>query len=1040
MKKYILPFLLLSNLVLMHASGQAPGVLHPYFTHYTTESGLISYRVNSSVQDADGYLWIATDDGLQRYDGIRYKSFVHVDTGTSSIPFKSIQQVFLDKEKNLWLLTSNGHAGIFNTKTFRYTGSRIVSKNEGALTSVIQPKKITGDEYGNLFLLIPGKELLTYNKSRNEFSAAHNFIAQKPGWVINDMQQQPGTNKYWMSLQGLGLACFHQQTNTLSDGQNNTENEKAINVYKSILNPGNLFFDSKQRLWLYEKPGAIPLLYCFDLKNGLPVLHAYRFTDVLKEDHDLRNFMEQQDGSIWIRGINIFAKFAEKEKRFEHVHNGHEDDGDIAFVQITFLMEDSEHNMWVGTANNGLFRFNTGSQFFSNITHINPATGKPGDDAPISFTCDSDGSILTGVWSEGLFRYDKNLNPVPLNIKGVPEKNMLSIVDMCPSKDSNYVWMVSQENIFKYNRIHHSLQRFSLSNAGEQIREIAEDKKGNLWIGMQNAPLYKWDAVKGNKNFADGLSPYTALPSLKVNHITVDRKGFVWIATAVEGVYVINPETEKIVLHFHKHAAGALQLAEEAVAAVLDYNDSLVLIATSTTLLMYNRLRHTSNFIGKSETTLGFIASVEKDRNGYVWVATNSALYRINVHSKVFVKFNRHDGIRNDAFILSASYTMPDGRILFGSTGTMLVFDPQKIKINTQAPDLRITDFKAGNRSITADLIHSEKLIELEPEENSLSIDVSTMLYNTNYTILYKMDGLDKGWKKADKSQQLTYTYMPAGRYRLLVNAYDAEMKPFAKSISMDIRVLPHFWETWWFYILLVLIAIAGLYWTDRERMKRKEAIQKMRSDIAANLHGEVSNALANINVLSEMARIKADKDLAKSKEFMELINTRSQNMIMAMDDMLWSIDPANDSMQKTIDRLLEHLGVLRTTYGVYINLLVDEKIKSLDLNMKQRQDIYWLWKSGITNMSRKGAQDIKMHIGAGKTMLNYVLEFDNSNMDMQQLNNLLQRQELEQKLKELKGRLTVNTVTNKTVIEVKTPLVKHCNTEHRAWQWFYRY
>jgi signal transduction histidine kinase len=197
-----------------------------------------------------------------------------------------------------------------------------------------------------------------------------------------------------------------------------------------------------------------------------------------------------------------------------------------------------------------------------------------------------------------------------------------------------------------------------------------------------------------------------------------------------------------------------------------------------------------------------------------------------------------------------------------------------------------------------------------------------------------------------------------------------------------------------------------------------------MRSNIAGNLHEQVNTALSNINILSDMAKLKADTEPKKSKEFIEQIHSKSGNMMTAMDDMLWAISPENDSMEKVLERVQEHLEVLKSTCLISINILVDEKVKGLKLNMKKRQDIFWFLKSGVTNMARTGANEIKMHIATDKAQLIYTLEFNNSMMDMQQLNNLLQRQELENKLKDAKAKMTMHSVKSNSVIELKIPVV----------------
>ncbi len=195
-----------------------------------------------------------------------------------------------------------------------------------------------------------------------------------------------------------------------------------------------------------------------------------------------------------------------------------------------------------------------------------------------------------------------------------------------------------------------------------------------------------------------------------------------------------------------------------------------------------------------------------------------------------------------------------------------------------------------------------------------------------------------------------------------------------------------------------------------------------MRTDIADDLHEDVNTALNNINILSEMARLKADTEPQKSKEFIEQINTKSHNMILAMDDMLWSINPGNDSMDKTIFRLKEVIESLKSRYNVSIDLLVDEKVKALQLNMKQRKEVFWFFKGGITNVVRTGGTDGLIHITYEKQNILYTLEFDTTALNAQQLSNLRQRQELRDKLTAAKATLDVKELKAKTIFVLTIP------------------
>ena len=125
------------------------------------------------------------------------------------------------------------------------------------------------------------------------------------------------------------------------------------------------------------------------------------------------------------------------------------------------------------------------------------------------------------------------------------------------------------------------------------------------------------------------------------------------------------------------------------------------------------------------------------------------------------------------------------------------------------------------------------------------------------------------------------------------------------------IVVNPPFWKTWWFFCLLALLIAAVFYWLDQQRVNKLVALQNVRTEIAGNLHEEVNTTLNNINLLSEMARIKADKDVDRSKEYIDQISDKSHNMIIAMDDILWTIDPRNDSMEKSLLRMMEFADAL---------------------------------------------------------------------------------------------------------------------------------
>lgn len=953
------------------------------FTHYTSSSGLISNQVNTIVQDEDGFMWIGTTDGLQRFDGTRYKTFRHDDNDRSTLPSKSVTQLMIDNKKNLWILNSDGNIGIFNTKKFIYREATVKTKNNLSLRTV--SKRLIKDEYGNIFLLLAGDEVITWNEKNNEFSFIHNFFLQKKEWNIADFAQQPGTQKYWISIQGAGIAVYDKAANKLSYAGNNVENEPAIEQFEKKTSPYNFYFDKQGRLWFNIRGPEFQYTYCYDFKKHDFILNEYEFYSFFKTYYEGRGFFEQQDGTIWIKGAKVFARYLENEKKFEQVSDSYKNETDISYRIITNLFEDRERNIWVGTGNNGLFRFNPAEEVFTNITHISRSTGAEGDGGAISFIRENDGSMLIGHWGDGLYRYDKNFKPIPVNIKGIDDNNLISIWDMDYSKDSQTIWMSAQPGIYIYNYKSRSATFYNPSLLqNKTVREVAEDKNGNLWLGMQAIGVFKWDAVKGKSKFEEGLSKFMSIPAVQVNKILVDKMGYVWIATAGEGAYVIDPVTDKILMHFHKEATDEKKIPEEGVSSLFEYDDSLIVITTATRAFLYNRILNKMSLLTGANVFSGYISSIEKDGSGNLWISTNSALYRVNMNKKVFISFNRNDGIYNDYFVLSASYTLPDGRMLFGSSGQFIVFNPASVHINTtEFPKVVITDFKVMNKYMQVDSLLQLKKIELRYDENSLDIEFSYLKYIKNHVIKYKLEGLDKDWKIADESNQAVYSYLPPGTYTFLLATINAEANTGKNITRIVIIINPPFWKTWWFFCLIALVITAIIYWLDKQRINKLTALHKVRTEIAGNLHEEVNTTLNNINLLSEMARIKADKEIDRSKEYIEQISSKSRNMINAMSDIMWTIDPQNDNMEKSLLRMMEFADALRNRYGVHIELALDKKVRSLKLDMKTRHETYFIFKESLWMIVKySGGKETLIYIDFFKNKLSMKLQDATASLD----------------------------------------------------------
>ncbi len=990
------------------------------FIHYTTSSGLISNQVYTIVQDADGYMWIGGTDGLQRFDGTRYKTFHHTGTNQSSLPANGVLQLLFDKQKRLWISFADGSVGIFNTHNFNFEEIEIRPVNKSSLETAY--KRLIMDEQGNIFYLLVGRELLLFNEYRREFSKEKMFFTPRPEWKISDLAQQPGTQKYWVGVEGLGTAIYNRATGQLSYPGNNIEKEPGIDAYDKSIHPVQMLFDKKGRVWYFCWVSVFPEIFCFDTRTN--TAERFQLLTTLKKYHEINGFIEQNDGSIWVYGLKVFAKFLEKEKKFQQVYNGYTNENGIAYELIPSMFEDREGSIWTGSNNNGIFRFNPAREYFNTIVHVNRQSGVIGNGNPMSFIRTKWGTLLNGTWEDGLYFYDSSFNSMQPDIKGL-EKNPF-IWSMFTSHDSNTIWMSSQPGIFSIDQATRKATFYDPPILEHKtVSRIAEDKRGDLWLGMFRTGVFKWHRNKNNKLSNDDLIRFAGIPSNQgINQITVDKTGLIWIGTNSDGCYVIDPGTEKILMHFAKDAKDGLTLPDGTVSAVLEYNDSLMILTTANRIVAYNRYTKQSALVGLPDAISGAITAMVKDNNGFLWISSSSGLYRVNISRRVVVRFNREDGIQYDNFVPGAGYQLPDGRLLFGTSNQFVFFDPVKMMLGSKVPpNVTITDFEVMNKMVSVDSLMRLKEINLNYDQNSIHISFSTLVYTTPYRIQYQMQGLDKDWKLADNDQDATYTFLPKGSYQLLFRTFDEEGNFTESKQHLTIIVNPPFWQTWWFYSLLTLMAGLVLFLLDRSRMNRKEAVQKMRSNIADNLHEDVNTALNNINILSEMARLKADREPEKSKEFIEQIHSKSHNMIIAMDDMLWSIAPENDNMEKTVERMQEYIDALNHRHNCKVEMMVDKKVRMLKLDMHFRYEAFLLFKETVKSLEQVKAQNSKIYLTLENNGLLYTIQFNYENSDSQQINVLLQRQDMNRRMAVVQGKLDIQINKSNAVVELRIPL-----------------
>ncbi len=941
---------------------------------------------------------MANRNGIQRYDGTHFLDFF---MGKGVLPAGVLTSMSMDTKGRLWILSGHAVAGYLDTEKLIWHPVKVTIPPafEGTGAGMLFGKG------GNILLIYVGRGFLTYNENANEIAEKYNTFSFPAGYEPRHMIQDDDLN-YWAATPG-GFIKYSEKKKLFSYSGHNAENDPVIAALASVKNPGVIYTDHAKRIWVtYRDPQY--RVKSIDPANGEIKSWEAVVKDVSTEVWGIQSF---SDGSIWMNGPGLLAKVNYDQHRIEPITSDPNSEYGIRYDLAGSLFEDREKSIWVCT-NKGLYRFNPSAQFFQNSYNRVAGDTKLYVSSVTGVLETKDGEVLVSTWGEGIFSYDRNFNPIVSKYVQRKKNNEAMVWCMLQTRNGD-IWRGGQEgDLFIYAAGTKKTTYLKPPEClNKTIRQLAEDQNGNIWLGTQGGRLVQWNRTDKTFRMVHQFKNH-------VYRLRFDNKGHLWVCTALDGVYQINSNNGSILAHYTTTGEANKKLLINDAVDIVQYDDTTMVIAANG-LNILNMKSGTFTYLDEGAN----ISNIMKDRQNHLWLSTDKGLVFRDLGKKhITVNFEARDGIKNTDFNLSAAALLSNGNIIVGSDNDYLIFNPaQALTFAQTLPEVQLARVSVMDMPFSVDSILQLGKLQVKHNENSIAFQFTTNNFQNLFSIYYKLENEDKDWKLINGD--LSLNYLAPGHYTLKVTTRDMNGDT-GKILSLDITVAAPFYRTWWFYSILALLAAAGFFWFDRQRIKRKESVYKMRTDIANNLHQDVNTALQNINILSEMAKIKADKDIDKSKEFIEQIHDKSRNMMIAMDDMLWSIDPANDNMQQTILRMQEFIEALNNRNNAAISMLVDDRIKKLNLSMQLRHDAFILFRESIRLVVAAGVRDAKVHITTERNMLLFMVEYATADVsNTTQLNNQLQSNEMEQRLKNIEATLRTAVGKTNTVLTISVPV-----------------
>ena len=904
------------------------------FNHLSTHDGLLSNNILSLFQSEKGYLWIGTENGLQRFDGY------HFANPASSAVRRPIHQILQDKDGVVWLRMGKT-IGTFDPVHFEFAEAAI-DTDVGAFP--VPSFTLETDAQKNVYLLV--KELGCFYASKNKktFSLSFTPFKTPAGFGVISVADDTITRRFWLNTTG-GLGYVDKTSNRFYSYANNPDNNKLLANKAFTSGIAHFFIDSKRRFWIerWNDKALRMEYYCYDETRGVYTTDTAGLGMSGNGGYfDIHRFMEFGDSIVLVYGLNCMSM--QENGRFVKFGPPVYSSYSIQFNVVNNVLEDKEQILWVAT-DDGLY--NT----MANINASRHLMLRQ-DKGRASINClaeDDKKNIWIGTWGRGLIVLDSNLAGRP---------GVMRAFQKAGDENTKLTWAIHQHSITKKIWIACQAGRMLQYDAasgkirllrpaifeGRTVRQIAEDHDGKLWFGLQNGKvLYGTPGEKGDYDMQfhemhhfDGF----------ISRMVIDKKNNLWVAVANDGVYELDTRNGN-----YRKAYTANEVTD-----ILAISDSIYLFAAEHLARLNVRTGKIDHLAFYNKMPLGKVLTLQPGLQNDCWLSTSNGMYRYNILTGDLIKYSQWDGlitVFNNSFLMESSAKLKNNKLMFGGNQNFVLFDPARYIGTADIPPVQITDIQLFNNYLPVDSILERSSLKLKYNENSLAIHFASLSFTRleKLTYEYKLQGVDKEWVQVKIPVPVRYPLIPPGHYLFQVRSKDSEGRYASTTTTLPIDIQPPFWGTYWFYGLIGIAVAAFLFYLHRLRLERLLHIERVRSKLARDLHDDMGSTLSTINILSNIVLRQPDLDGNTGKEFMRKINDSTVQMMESMDDIIWSINPLNDSMAKVLSRMKQVAGNVLEPKGIETVFKAEEAVKHLVFTMEWRREIFLIYKEAVNNI-----------------------------------------------------------------------------------------
>ena len=861
------------------------------FRNYSIEFGLSESVAHDLIQDSKGYIWVATGYGLNRFDGKSFRQY-YEENGLSN---NRVHTLFQDSEDKIWIGTENGITVIKEDSL--HTPEYLSELSDTAVLSFFEDFLGTiwiGTADNGLWRLNSNNKLVHYSEENDLGIITANDLAQTEDGVI------------WVaSDEGL----FR-----LEDGKcdhfGDEEGLPEVRVQSVVV-------DRYNRLWIASREGLVLFRDGeFQLFNQQHGLSNNRVLTITVEAYD----------RIWVGTENGLSLFNGQSFTNYSRENG------LPATTIYSSIIDREDNLWLGTLGGGITHY-SGELFQS----YNIDTGLP-NNVVTGFTEDRNGNIWIATYGGGVVRYDGENLRVFDETDGLQDNKVYTFLE----DSRGQFWIGTREGISIYEQ-----ERFTDFEAFDinfqSVRSIHEDtSKSEFWIATYN------DGVFRLRN--DGYDHYNTsnvLPNNTVMDIKQDEEGTIWLATYGGVVRYLDEKFETITIADGLPSNGVIHIFIDHLGEkwfstfngpARYHNDSVERLIRS----------------DQVETIFYFTI---QDRDNRYWIGTNRGLYLFRKDEFYasetelermlsYRTFTNSQGLIANELNAGGAFLASDGTIWLGTVEGLSRFFPDRVENNMTAPGLEFESISINGR----DLVPGRKY-RLTHDNNFLQATVTGLTFEAPDQIIYqhRLRGLNDEWT-ITRENEIRYPGLPPDDYSLQVRAYNADGAQSEKTAEFSFTVLPPFYFQWWFILLAATLFISLiLFIIHYYRVSKQVEIEKMRVQIASDLHDDVGSSLTELALQTDF--LQAGEISNEMRDTLSQLGEQSRKIVTSLDDIVWSIDARNDTAGDLTDRMQDYVNQVFSNNQCEVIYHFDDLKMDEKLPVQAKENIYLIFKEAVNNI-----------------------------------------------------------------------------------------